>query len=170
MYVSACRKSEHIWFRRSELASIFQATHLILHLGLTDWAFSVPSLESSPPQSPPLGANRIAHDHDGGVAANIEDTSPIAKNVLQDNVQPEAAKWTRDASYTSSVGPSVDAAQWWLKLRTTKVALLCSPTSWVKHLTSQKASAVVWPISSIHSLTLYCSALAVACHVCTANV
>ena len=123
MYVSACRKSEHIWICRSELASIYQVTHLILHLGLTDWAFSVPSLESSPPHSPPVDANRIAHDHDGGVAANIEDTSPIAKNKLQDNVQPEAVKWTRDASYTSSVGPSVDSVQWWLQLRAKKVAL-----------------------------------------------
>jgi hypothetical protein len=58
-----------------------------------------------------VDGNRIAHDHDGGVVANIEDTSPIAKNVLQDNVQPEAVKWTRDASYISSVGPSVDSVQ-----------------------------------------------------------
>jgi hypothetical protein len=61
-----------------------------------------------------MDANRIGHDHDGGVGANIEDTSPIAKNVLQDYVQPEAVKWTRDASYISSVGLSVDSVQWWL--------------------------------------------------------
>jgi hypothetical protein len=70
-----------------------------------------------------VDANRISHDHDGGVVAKIEDTSLIAKNVLQDNAQPEAVKWTRDASYISSVGLSVDSVQWWLKLRATKVAL-----------------------------------------------